>query len=175
MPHIERPTREKVLSRFERAVGDASLAHQLEAGLWFWTYDTCERDGVPTYWSNPKYRYRYTTRALSIEYNLNNSRNPALLARVKSGAVGADALPWMSPSEMWPELWQPVEERVRNRQLSREAAVMDPDKVPDGAYTCSRCKSKKTVYTSLQIRSADEPSTQFVRCLKCGKGWKDNN
>lgn len=173
--HAERPVRQKVLQRFERAVGDDRVAHKLEAGLWYWTLDTCERDGVPTYWANPKYRFRYTTRALAIEYNLKNPANPALRDRVLSGDIDANALPWMSPSEMWPELWKPVEERVRNRQLAREAAIIDPDKVPDGAYTCSRCKSKKTVYTSLQIRSADEPSTQFVRCLKCGRGWKENN
>ena len=44
---------------------------------------------------------------------------------------------------------------------------------PDGAYTCRGCKSKKTQYTCMQTRSADEPMTIFVACLKCGRRWKD--
>jgi transcription elongation factor S-II len=165
-------TRGKVVARFEGALRDRVLAERLEKCLWNWTVRGCARDGIPLYWDNPRYRYRYTTRALGLEFNLKNPKNPELLRRVTERELSVKALVGLTPQEMWPENWDSVYERIAQRQLRREADV-DASKAPDGAYTCGRCKSKKTVYTSLQIRSADEPMTNFVRCLNCGKSWKD--
>lgn len=181
-------TRRKVKDRFRRvfetvlaargstdvAAADAWAA-RLEKHMWNWMILSCERDGIHDEllkWSNPRVRYRYTTRAWSLEFNLKNPGNPTLADRVLSKDVSLKAFVAMTPHQMWPEHWEPVYQRVAMRQLRREATV-DPTTVPDGAYTCSKCKSKKTVFTSMQIRSADEPSTQFVRCLNCGKAWKD--
>ena len=194
------PTRHKVVQRFRRTfhrlrerppdpadppdpaeeaceLPDAAVAaERLEKHLWNWMIQSCERDGIRgelLKWSNPRVRYRYTTRALSLEFNLNNAdRNPGLIRRLASKQLTLKAFTAMTPHQMWPEHWEPVYQRVAMRQMRREATV-DPATVPDGAYTCSKCKSKKTVFTSMQIRSADEPSTQFVRCLNCGKAWKD--
>lgn len=165
-------TRAKVAARFARVLCDDTLAKRLEICLWNWTVTTCGRDGVPLYWENPRVRYRYTTRALSLEFNLKNPGNPGLLRRVQSRALSVKAFAHQSPQEMWPEHWEVVYQKVAARQLRREADV-DASNAPDGAYTCGKCKSRKTVYASFQIRSADEPMTNFVRCLNCGKSWKD--
>ena len=36
----------------------------------------------------------------------------------------------------------------------------------------NKCRTYKTTYYQLQTRSADEPLTTFVTCLKCNKRWK---
>lgn len=167
--------RAKVTSRFAAALaGDEVLAKRLEVCLWNWTIETCSRDYGPKalYWANPRYRYRYTTRALSLEFNLRQPGNPELGRRVRDKELSVKAYAAMTPQEMWPERWEDAYAKVAAKQLRREADV-DASKAPDGAYTCGKCKSRKTVYTSIQIRSADEPMTNFVRCLNCGKSWKD--
>ena len=171
-PAASRDTRARVASRLEGVMGDARLAAQLEVLLHIWAVRTCKRDGIPCYWVDPAYRYRYTTRALSLEYNLKHARDGALLGRVVSGELPLKQFAGMTPVEMWPERWEDAFQKVATRQLRREADA-DASRAPDGAYTCGRCKSKKTVYTSIQIRSADEPMTTFCRCLSCGKSWKD--
>lgn len=40
-------------------------------------------------------------------------------------------------------------------------------------YTCGHCKNTNCTFYQLQTRSADEPMTTFIRCLKCGKRWKN--
>lgn len=162
-------TRAKVYRKLAGPLGDETLARQLEICLFNWAVRTCTRDGIPRYWTNRKFRYRYTTRSLGIFQNLTHPKNPAFLERVRSKQVSVKELPAMSPREMFPELWAPVYERLAVKQLRRMA------KVPTafaGSTTCGRCKSKNVVFTELQTRSADEPMTVFYFCQGCGKNWK---
>lgn len=165
--------RRKVAARFARTLGDETLGGHLETCLFNHTVRTCERDRVPLYWDCPRFRFRYTTRALQLDFNLRHPRNPALGDMVRDRELSLKKFAAMSPTEMFPELWEPAFQRVAARQLRRMAGTLSALDAPDGAYTCGRCKSKKTVYTGMQIRSADEPQTLFVSCLNCGKKWKD--
>jgi transcription elongation factor S-II len=39
-------------------------------------------------------------------------------------------------------------------------------------FQCGKCKERNASYYQMQTRSADEPMTTFVTCLKCGNKWK---
>lgn len=36
------------------------------------------------------------------------------------------------------------------------------------------CGNDKAYFFQLQIRSADEPMTTFLKCVKCGHQWREN-
>ena len=38
---------------------------------------------------------------------------------------------------------------------------------------CPSCMHNEAFFMQLQIRSADEPSTVFYKCVKCGHQWND--
>ena len=42
----------------------------------------------------------------------------------------------------------------------------------DAGVRCGKCKSTDVSFTFLQTRSADESTTCFSTCSKCGKRWK---
>jgi DNA-directed RNA polymerase subunit M/transcription elongation factor TFIIS len=44
--------------------------------------------------------------------------------------------------------------------------------VEDGIDTCKKCNKSKTTRVTLQLRSCDEPPTNFIRCISCGNKWK---
>ena len=137
-------TRAKVVARFARVLGDPVLGKRLEICLWNWMIRTCERDGIRgelLKWANPKCRYRYTTRALSLEFNLKNPGNPSLLERIKSKTLSVKAFADMTPHQMWPEHWEPVYQRVALQQMRREAGI-DSTKAPDGACKFGRPMSQ---------------------------------
>ena len=161
--------RDKALHRLVKVMDDVDIAKKIEKSVWnatlrsFLAHDR--------YWENHTVRYKYTTKILAIEFNLKNPKNPVLLERVKTKSISASKLVKMSPYELWPEMWDPIFEKVAQKQLRRQLGT-DVANAPDGAFTCGRCKSKKTVYYQLQTRSADEPMTTFVQCVSCSKRWK---
>lgn len=165
------PVREKVILKFEHVLGNRDMARKLERCIYNWCIRTGRADDIELYWENPPFRYRYTTKALSLLFNLKNPKNPTLRNHVLNGNVPVHKLPGARPCELFPELWEDVHERVAMKQLRKQLGV-DIATVPDGAFTCSRCKSKKTSFVEMQTRSADEPMTLFIQCHACSKRWK---
>lgn len=163
--------RAKAVHRLEKAVGNdaPTLPKQLERAIWnaiLKTFPVSER-----YWSNPKFRYRYTNKVLGIAFNLTNPKNPGLRERVLAGQIAPKRLVHMTPYDMFPELWDPVFDQIAHKQL-RKQLTWDVESAPEGLLQCTACKSRKTTYTQLQTRSSDEPMTTFALCLNCGKRWK---
>ncbi|KAG9392676.1 DNA-directed RNA polymerase, subunit C11/M/9 [Carpediemonas membranifera] len=39
---------------------------------------------------------------------------------------------------------------------------------------CPKCEHNKAYFMQLQIRSADEPMTTFLRCAECGHNWRED-
>ena len=164
------PTRERVVARLRKALdGDEALARQLDTCLWNWAIRTAAQRDIPCYWSCRAFRYRYTTRALGLAFNLKHPSNAELGNRVRSKDLHIKAFANMTPYEMFPALWAPVFERIAQRQLRRMAKTLSSY---EGAHECGKCKSKNVVYIQLQTRSADEPMTCFFFCQGCGKNWK---
>lgn len=48
-----------------------------------------------------------------------------------------------------------------NRDMSKTQAV------------CPKCTHDEAYFYSMQLRSADEPSTLFFTCVKCSHQWKE--
>ena len=165
--------RNKVAARFASTLEDRELGKKLEIVLWNDTLRRCQEDRIPLEWSpsfSKSFRERYTTRAISLDvYNL--KKNQTLNANIRSQTVGLKTFVRMMPWEMNPEFWTPVFERVAYKALRKQLTV-DLATVPEGAFTCSKCKSKKTTFYEMQTRSADEPMTVFIQCINCGKRWK---
>jgi DNA-directed RNA polymerase subunit M len=54
--------------------------------------------------------------------------------------------------------------------------VSEKDKIsiyPQVKKICPKCNNKEAETWQVQMRSADEPSTHFFRCLKCKHTWRE--
>ena len=49
----------------------------------------------------------------------------------------------------------------------------DKSALPSIEVECEKCGHNKAVWWRLQTRSADEPTTQFFRCVKCEYTWRN--
>lgn len=164
--------RGKVVSAFAQTLGDDDVAKNLELVLYNAVLRQCVADKMPLVWD--AIRERYTAKAVGINvFHLKKSE--ALRRKLVSGALPLKTFIAMKPWEVFPDLWADAFERAAKKQLGRDVGFMtrqQVDAMPDGALTCSRCKSKKTTYIEMQTRAADEPMTVFASCMNCGKRWK---
>jgi len=166
------PVRDRVRRKFNASLDNETLAHALERAVYNWTVRSSRKADIPQYWQNPAFRYRYTTKALSVHFNVTHPKNPGVLAKVRAGDMTPVKLVDAKPYELYPELWEAAFEKAARYRLNFEENLMRDKDAPDGAFTCSKCKSKKTVFYEMQTRSADEPMTVFIQCLSCRRRWK---
>jgi DNA-directed RNA polymerase subunit M len=45
--------------------------------------------------------------------------------------------------------------------------------LPTTKVTCQKCGNGEAFYWMVQTRGGDEASTQFFRCTKCGRTWRE--
>ncbi|KAL4935123.1 hypothetical protein BDV06DRAFT_229118 [Aspergillus oleicola] len=67
--------------------------------------------------------------------------------------------------------------RLRNKLKSYTQQVTT-ETVGSGPHIemdCPKCPSKDVMYAQVQLRSADEGSTIFYTCMKCGHKWQEDN
>ena len=64
-----------------------------------------------------------------------------------------------------------------DKTLGSSLKIMDSeisaDALPTTAIDCPKCGNNDAYWWMLQTRSADEATTQFYRCTKCGHTWRN--
>ena len=62
----------------------------------------------------------------------------------------------------------------KNLQKDYSKYTISEKDIKEGAITCSRCGSRKTISHTMQTRSADEGQTAFITCIRCKARWTMN-
>ena len=120
-------------------------------------------------WSNPIKKAKYQ----SVLFNLKDPKNSVLRRKVVLGEINAETLVTMSAEEMASEKRKRENIQIKLKTLKRSVHdANEEDKATTDMFQCSRCRERKCTYYQLQTRSADEPMTTYVTCVKCSKRWK---
>jgi len=144
----------------------------LDRGIYNATIQDAKRRGIRLHWENPDFIEIYKAISRRTLVNLQPTQyvnNPRLLERLKDGEFPAHQIPFMTSRELFPEHWQTLADEL----LKRETTMLDgnPEEGSD-MFKCNKCGKARTKYWEMQTRSADEPMTIFIRCLNCGKEWR---
>ena len=142
------------------------IALNLEKGIYNYAIKQATERNIVKKWDNVYFVHIYLDRLRTIFCNL---KNPDLKARVLNKNVKPHELAFMTHQEMSPEKWQKLIDDKVIRDENKYAPKLEAS---TDNFTCRKCKSKECSYYQLQTRSADEPMTTFVTCIKCGNRWK---
>jgi transcription elongation factor S-II len=144
------------------------IALNLEGGIFGYTLNWCPEK----IWTD-LFKSYYHFRLVVIYTNLNpNSylKNKNLIKRLFNEELNEFEICKASGKELFPERYlQFYEEYQKSLPVEKKK-----EEIADGLFRCGKCKTYKTTYYQLQIRSADEPASTFVSCMNCGNRWKFN-
>jgi DNA-directed RNA polymerase subunit M/transcription elongation factor TFIIS len=150
----------------------APQQEDFERGIFNHTLKEARRRGTRCVWENPEFSALYEIEARRSIANVDPAsyvKNPRLLKRLRDGEFLPHDIPCMTYAELFPENWAEALEMA----TKREAKMLTVDKsMGTDMFRCSRCNKRECTYYEMQTRSADEPMTQFIRCLNCGKQWR---
>jgi DNA-directed RNA polymerase subunit M/transcription elongation factor TFIIS len=76
----------------------------------------------------------------------------------------------MTPAQLYPDSWKDI----MDKKIILEKNIFEAEKpkAMTDQFLCSKCKSRETVYSEVQLRSCDEPMSLFIRCIKCSHKWR---
>lgn len=167
--------RQRVSNLVASTVGEQLTDEQqvdVERGIYNSAITEAKSLGVRSHWGNAGFTDIYKMIARRVVSNINPTGyvgNTRLLTRIKEGEFPAHQVAFMSSRELFPEHWQ----ALADEQLKRETTMLEGNQ-GEGCdlFKCRRCGKSRTRYWEMQTRSADEPMTVFIRCLNCGKEWR---
>ena len=164
--------REKIKQKFNTLFENIEISKNLERGIFNYTIHLAEEKGVVKQWENQHFQKLYILKALSLYSNLSTNNyigNKNLLDKIKSCEIQPYELSFMTPSDMFPEMWKTILDKKEKRdQMKYEKR----SEIATNLYRCGKCGKRQCSIYQLQTRSADEPMTTFVTCLNCDKRWK---
>jgi len=146
--------------------------NELERGIYNASLNEAKQRLVPLTWEHETFRWVYSMLTKRVAANFNPDSyigNKHLIQRWKDGEFTLDQIGSWTPYELKPMHWKDL----KDQQLRREQRILEGNlSMATDRFRCSQCQKKMCSYYELQTRSADEPMTIFVRCLNCGKQWK---
>jgi len=162
----------KIITARLSSMIDEDICEDLEKGIFNASLEEAKRRGVRQHWENPEFKNIYKIISRKTLANLDPSvyiGNTRLIKRLQEGEFSAHQIPCMDARELFPENWQ----ELADEQLKRETTMLEgSSEVGSDMFKCRKCGKSKTRYWEMQTRSADEPMTIFIRCLNCGKEWR---
>ena len=85
-----------------------------------------------------------------------------LCKSVKNNSILLSDLCYLSPEELNPDKYKDILNKKEIEEFRKN------NKGTTDAFTCKKCKCKKSVVSERQTRAGDEPATLFVTCTECG-------
>jgi hypothetical protein len=171
---VEHPLRESIRSVISLKLSMLSSSDQtnLEKGIFRSTLEACRMHHCWRRWENPEFQGQYQVIARRTITNLDplsDVKNTYLLPAVLSKSIAIQEVPFLPMTELFPAKWKAMVEH----QIKQEIRALEGDKdMASNMFKCKACGKSQTTYYELQTRSADEPMTIFIRCIPCGKQWR---
>ena len=157
--------RKNIKNKLLEKVKTEKHAVNLEKGIFNWTIKECTNRKVVKKWENQYFVQIYLDKLKCVYFNLNDK----ILTKLFNNEITSQDIAFMTHQELdydrWEKLIQAKNKRTENKCETNIVASTD-------TFKCRKCHSKECTYYQMQTRSADEPMTTFVTCIKCDNRWK---
>jgi DNA-directed RNA polymerase subunit M/transcription elongation factor TFIIS len=155
---INKKIRDEVFNKFNKLFGP-NISKDIEESIYAFSINYAESNNTPFLLENI-----YISKTDELYCLLNNNLqltikaiNDKKIDPKKIATIRTNELNLLLASKQYVDI-------VKKRELN----MMLSEKKGSNAFECKKCKKRKCSITEKQVRSADEPATQFITCLECG-------
>lgn len=161
------------------------ISEFIERGVNNITFTRAVVNNIPTYWDDKDFMDIY--HCVNFELLINMDPESSINIKFPKNTYEKGSYLLNKISEMSPESCQEIAgwssadlNPEVNRSIREEQNERRQQKVEEKestAYTCKRCKGKRTHFRKVQTRSLDEGYTIIFTCLEpgCGYDWRINS
>lgn len=151
--------RSEVITKFLEILNDMNKSVKIEQGIFEFTINYA---ALKNYTLNLLPAI-YLDKANEIELNLreDNYLNNKTLKNALEKNIDPRTLAFLRPHDIHPERWGTI---IKKNNLRDEKKNNMPT---TDLYVCENCGKNKCRMVELQLRSADEPTTKIITCMKC--------
>lgn len=168
MSNINNPEefREKITQKINILMNNEKLSRNIERGVYNYALKEANTKKLVKKWENSFFVQLYLDRLKTIYINI---QHEPLKKSLLDGKIKASYFAYMTHYEMRPDKWSKMIEEKQTRDKCKYETVIEAS---SDTFICRKCKSNRTTYYQVQLRSADEPMTTFVSCVDCGNRWR---
>lgn len=164
--------RKNIESKINKIVKSDNLSKKIERSIFNFTIKEARDKNVIRKWENKNFCLIYVDRFKSFYFNIKKNsyvNNKHFLKKLKIKKMGNEEISTLTHRDMNPNLWK----ILINDKIKRDENLVKGDiSASTDEFKCFKCFQRVCTYYQLQTRSADEPMTTFVTCLKCGNRWR---
>ena len=162
---IDSKKRNIVFDKFNKLFGN-NIAKKIELSIYTFSEDYAESNNTPFLLENI-----YSSKADEIYCILSGKNLENAVKGFNESKIDPTKIATIKPSDLNALLSNKqyidiVKKRELNMILSEKKGIT--------TFECKKCKKRNCSITEKQVRSADEPATQFVQCLECGHTFTNN-
>jgi transcription elongation factor S-II len=158
--------RTNVKMQLGEILDNSKIGDNLERGIYNFVLQLADEKNIVKKWENTYFVQLYIDKFRSLYTNI---QNPKIRKIITEKQIKPHKLAFMTHQELLPEKWTVLIEDLKIKNQNKYTPKIEAS---TDNFTCYKCKSKECSYYQLQTRSADEPMTTFVTCIKCGNRWK---
>ena len=164
--------RKKMVTYIDKLIEDQKLSKKVEKSIYNYVINLSKERNIQRRWTNKIFKRLYHSKIISIYSNLKSNsyiENVTFLERLKKGEIKSKDVGTLSVYDIFPDNWKDLLNAKSKRDKIKYE--LKPEAMTN-LFKCRKCGSRETSYYEVQTRSADEPMTQFITCLKCNNRWK---
>ena len=164
--------RKNVEIKINQVVKNEKLSRKIERSIYNFSIKEARNKNVIRKWENQNFCLIYIDRFKSLYFNIKKDtyvNNKHFLKKLKIKKMGNEEISNLTHRDMNPKIWK----KLIDDKIKRDENLVKGDiSASTDEFKCFKCFQRVCTYYQLQTRSADEPMTTFVTCLKCGNRWR---
>ena len=160
------------VQKYNTIIKNIQLSRKIEKSLYNYVIRVSKERRIPRRWSNPIFKNLYNSKIISIYTNLKSDsyvNNTSFLQRILDKEINISNMGQLSVYDINPDNWKDLFDAKEKRDKIKYE--LKPEAMTN-LFKCRKCQSRETSYYEVQTRSAAEPMTHFITCLKCSNRWR---